>query len=216
MKAVVIGATGASGKELINELIKNDKISLVTALVRSVKLNPNPKLNQIAVDFDRLEDFSNEIKADLAFSCMGTTLKNAGNKDSQWKVDYGYQLKFAEICSKNKVPVFVLISSAGANPKSVFFYSRMKGELEMNIKKLNFQKLLIFNPGLLSRPDTDRNGEKTAEKILSFFNRFGLLKKYKPLKVSLLARSMLYHALNKETGIHHIKGKEITHFNLEN
>ncbi|MCH5689833.1 hypothetical protein LWM68_39765 [Niabella sp. W65] len=66
-----------------------------------------------------------------------------------------------------------------ANPKSLVFYSRMKGQLEQAIRVLNFESLTIFRPGLLSRPGTDRAGEKVSESVLRFFNKLGLLKSWR-------------------------------------
>lgn len=209
MKAVIIGASGASGKELVEELVNSEHITEIIALVRKKKLREHPKLKQIITDFDKLENYSREINGDFAFSCMGTTLKTAGSKEAQYKIDHDYQLEFAKICSQNKVPVFALISAMGANPNSRLFYNKMKGELENEIEKLDFKKLLIFQPGLLSRPDSDRWGEKFAEKTLHLLNQIGLLRNYKPLKVSLLAKSIWRNSLNKPNGKFKIRGKEI-------
>lgn len=212
MKAVVIGATGATGRELIKMLEESDEITKINALVRKRNLEAHPKLNQIEINFEKLEEFANEINGDFAFSCLGTTLKAAGSKAAQFRIDHDYQLKFAEVCSQNKIPLFVLISALGAKPDAMFFYSKMKGKLEEKIEKLSFKKLLIFQPGLLSRPGSKRTGERLAEKILNILNSIGLMKSYKPLNVSILAQSMLFNAFSKENGIHRIRGREIKQF----
>ncbi len=165
MKAVVIGGSGATGKFLVEKLLLTEWITEVTLLLRKKTFPDNPKLNQVIVDFNKLSDWGNLIKGDIAFSCMGTTLKAAGSKEAQWTVDYNYQYHFAEIASQNMIPFFVLLSSQNAKANSSFFYMSIKGKLEQSIKKLSFQRLIIHQPGMLERPNTNRLGEKIALKV---------------------------------------------------
>lgn len=191
MVALVIGATGATGFELVKQLLDCEDFEKVLVFVRKAFPLSHPKLIVHQVDFDKPDEWRMLIMGDIAYSCMGTTLKVAGSKEKQWCVDYSYQLEFAKNCSTNKVPKFVLLSATGANPNSKMFYSRMKGELEEAVMGLSFQGLIIMQPGLLSRPNSDRMGEKLAEKMILGFNTIGLLKKYKPLAVRNLASKML-------------------------
>ena len=108
---------------------------------------------------------------------MGTTLKAAGSKEAQWAIDYEANLEFAKAARENGVNTLVLISASGANSASRLFYQRMKGELEQAIIALNFPHLIIFRPPLLIRPNSDRLGEKIAERIFRVLNRIGMLKK---------------------------------------
>ena len=126
---------------------------------------------------------------------MGTTLKAAGSKEAQWAIDYEANLEFAKAARQNGVNALVLISASGANSASRLFYQRMKGELEQAIIALNFPHLIIFRPPLLIRPNSDRLGEKIAERILHGFNRIGLMKSQRPLAVKKLAQAMLKAAL---------------------
>lgn len=191
MKAVVIGGSGATGKFLVERLLAADWITDVVVLLRRNAFPHNPKLTQIIVDFDCLEDWSSFITGDIAFSCMGTTLKQAGSKKAQWKVDYDYQYTFADIAARNKIPIFVLLSSQNADAGSFFFYMKMKGELEQNIEKLQFSKLIIHQPGMLIRPETERLGEKIGLKVLTFLNNIGLFIRLAPTHVSVIACAML-------------------------
>ena len=96
------------------------------------------------------------------------------------------------MASENKVANYSLVSSTGANAKSLFFYPRIKGLLEDSVKKLNFQKIDIFQPPMLIRqPDLIRSGEKSGIKFLNAFNKVGLLKSQKPIKVEDLASKMI-------------------------
>ncbi len=205
MQAIIIGATGATGKELLERLLKDEHIAHVTALVRRSLNLQHPKLQAEVVDFDQPQQWQALVKGDVAFSCMGTTLKAAGSKEAQYKVDYEYQYAFAEAARQNDIPAFVLISAGMADPKSLVFYSRMKGKLEKAIEALHFKSLVIFRPGLLSRPGTDRKGEKISEGLLNFFNKLGLFKNMAPLKVNKLAELMLRYAQQAPDDTHIIE-----------
>lgn len=206
---VVIGATGATGSALVHQLLDHPKVDKVIALVRHPKLVSHPKLRQVTVDFNHLEDYASEIRGDVAFSCLGTTLKAAGSKEAQWIVDVDFQYRFAQVAGDNSVPVFVLVSSIGANPSSAMFYPRMKGTLEEQIKNLHFQHTIIFRPAPLVRPSTDRIGEKLGVKAMQWINRLGLLKHYRPIKVSTLARSMISAAFHPKERLSYLGVKEI-------
>jgi uncharacterized protein YbjT (DUF2867 family) len=210
MKAIIIGATGATGKELLQLLLQDESITGVVALVRKSLPVQHEKLQVHVINFDRPEQWQGLVAGDMAFSCLGTTLKAAGSKDAQYKVDYGYQLAFAQAARQNEVPRFILISAGMANPKSLVFYSRMKGELEQAIRALNFESLTILRPGLLSRPGTDRAGEKVSESVLRFYNKLGLFKRLAPLPVRKLAMLMLRYGKQKNKGVQLLESKQIS------
>lgn len=209
LKAVVIGATGATGKELVEGLLQSDAYESVTVFVRKNQASSNSKLIIHQVDFDQPESWAHLVVGDVAFSALGTTLKVAGSKDKQWKVDYDYQFHFAKTAKINEIPSFVLVSAIGADAKSSVFYSRMKGALEQAIIKLNFERLLIFQPGLLIRPGTDRQAEASFEKVIRFFNRLGIARKYRPIAVSDLAQKMIAYSLSADVGVKIISSREL-------
>lgn len=205
MKALVIGATGATGKDLVNKLLEDKDFEEVHAFVRKPLHLENEKLKTHIVDFENPENWKSLVKGDVAFSCLGTTLKTAGSKEAQKKVDYDYQYNFAKAAKENKVEDYVLISAYGANPKSKIFYSRMKGELEQSVKDLHFNKITIFQPGMLDRKNTDRTGEVLGGKIIKFANKFGILEQQKPLPTDVLAQAMVNSAKIKSNGYSKIK-----------
>ena len=189
---LVIGATGATGRELVNKLLLDDDFSQVTIFVRTAPTINHKKLKIHEIDFKDLEKYKDLIKGDILFSALGTTKKDAGGKDQQYEIDYTYQYEFAKIAAENEVAIYSLVSSVGANAKSFFFYPKIKGALEEAVKKLDFQKIDIFQPPMLIRqPDLMRDGEKSGIKILNKLNKIGILKSQKPLAVEALAEKIL-------------------------
>lgn len=205
MKALIIGATGATGKDLVHQLLNDKDFEEVDIFVRKSIDVQNDKLKTHIVDFEKPEEWKNLVKGDVAFSCLGTTLKTAGSKEAQRKVDYDYQYEFAKAAKENNVDDYILVSAYGADPKSRIFYSKMKGELEEAVKQLHFTKITIFNPGMLERKDSDRTGEVLGSRIIKFANKIGLLESQKPLPTDILAKAMINSSKIKSNGYSNIK-----------
>ncbi|HOB24804.1 MAG TPA: NAD(P)H-binding protein [Kaistella sp.] len=216
MKALVIGATGATGKDLVNKLLEDKDFQEVHAFVRRPLNIKNEKLKAHVVDFEKPEEWKDLVKGDVAFSCLGTTLKDAGSKDAQRKVDFDYQYQFAKNAKENEVEDYILVSSYGANPNSKIFYSRMKGELEKEVKNLHFNKMTIFQPGMLERKDSDRTGEVLGGKIIKFANKLGIFESQKPLPTDVLAQAMINSSKIKSYGYSKIKLGSIFSFAEKN
>lgn len=200
-KALIIGATGATGKELVNQLLADDEYHEVAIFVRKAPDILHPKLVVHLTDFDHLDKVADHIKGDVLYSALGTTLKQAGSKENQWKIDHDYQLNFAKIAQQNGVATLAIISANEADADSRIFYARLKGSLEQEIVKLGFPKTLIFRPSLLKRPHSDRFAESVGEKVLEFTNRFGILTAHKPLPTKDLAVAMRKAVAQQKTGI---------------
>ena len=200
MKALIIGATGATGKDLLAKLLEDEAFSEIHSFVRKPMSISHPKLHTHVVDFETPEAWADLVRGDVAFSCLGTTLAVAGSKDAQWRVDYDYQYAFAQQCKANGVPTFVLVSAAGAKAQSKLFYNRMKGALEEAVKKLSFPSLLIFQPSVLIRSNSDRAGENLSVKTINFLNKLGILKRYRPMPTKVLAEKMLSAVYNSPNG----------------
>lgn len=201
--ALVIGATGLVGGELVKLLLADERIEQVVVFVRRASGISVPKLIEHLIDFDRPETWSPLVKGAVLFSCMGTTISKAGSKAAQYKIDYTYQYQFASIAAVNGIPTYVLVSAASANPKSSMFYSRIKGELERDVSQLNFSEVYLLQPGLLvgDRKES-RFGEKLAFKVLNALNAIGIFKKYKPIYGRTVAKAMLNAAMNPVKGCH--------------
>ena len=191
MKALVIGATGAVGKDLVGLLLKDDAFEGVTVFVRRPLAIENPKLTVHVIDFDRPEQWKDQLRGDALFSCLGTTIRAAGSQANQWKVDYTYQYEAAKAARENGVETYVLVSSIGANPKSNIFYTRMKGELEVAVKQLGFPACYILQPPSLVRKGSDRFGEKAGVVMLKALNAIGLMRSWTPMPTEEVAAAMV-------------------------
>ena len=202
MKALIIGATGATGKDLVTQLLADDTYSQVHCFVRKPLALTHPKLHAHVVDFETPEAWADLLRGDVAFSCLGTTLAVAGSKEAQWRVDYDYQYNFAKHCRNNGVPTFVLVSAAGAKAQSKLFYNRMKGQLEDAIKALGFASLFIFQPSVLVRKGSDRKGEQFGLKMIVFLNKLGLFKRYRPMPTDILAQRIRKEVATAAKGVH--------------
>ena len=205
MRALVIGATGSTGGFLVEKLLADKDYTLVRIFVRKSTGKQHPKLEEQIIDFSVIENYKHLIIGDVFFSCLGTTLKAAGSKENQKKIDLGIPTLFARLSKENGVSSFVLLSAYGASSKSNVFYSQIKGKLEDTIEALNFQQYIIFKPGLLLRQDSDRFGEKIIGYFLKIFNSAGLFKKFKPLATDELAEKLAIAPKVIPNGIHLIE-----------
>lgn len=211
-KALVIGATGATGQELVKLLLKDSNFGSVSIFVRRKVSLKHDKLRVHEIDFSRLRDYKNLVLGDVLFSALGTTKNEAGSKKNQYLVDYDYQLEFAKMASENRVDDYSLVSSFGANEKSIFFYPKIKGALEQSVKRLKFKKIQIFQPpSLIRQKDLIRSIEKISLMFLKLLNNIGILTSLTPLSVSDLAVKMLTESkLNQSERITIYKPKDLT------
>ena len=209
MKALVLGATGAVGKDLVEQLLKDDTFDRVDIFVRREVTIPSAKLVSHVVDFDHLETWASLLTGDVLFSCLGTTIKAAGSQDAQWKVDYTYQFEAAKAARAGGVQKLVLVSSVGAHPKSKIFYARMKGQLDEDVAKLGFPGCFILRPPSLIRKGSDRFGEKAGVAVLKGLNALGLMRSWKPMPTEEVAAAMIRLAESVSDGLHIFTSQEI-------
>lgn len=191
-EAVVIGATGLVGRELVKLLLGDPRFSTVRVLVRRSTGLKDQKLQEHILDFEKLEDHADAIRGDVLFSAMGTTIRQAGTKEQQRRIDYDYQYNTAAIAARNGVSTYVLISAAGANASAPFFYMRMKGELEQAVAKLPFKHVHILRPGFLDGDRTEhRPGEKIGLALTKLVTQAGPFRSHRPILGHTVARAMI-------------------------
>ena len=211
LHALVVGATGATGKEMVKLLLEDSNFSKVSLFVRSVIDINHEKLTMHKIDFARLSEYNSLVEGDILFSALGTTKKEAGGKNKQFLVDYTYQYEFAKMASENGVSHYSLVSSIGANKNSFFFYPKIKGALESSVKSLKFNKIHIFQPpSLIRQPELMRSAEKYSINFLQRINKLGFLKSLKPLLVKDLAMKIINESLlNQIEGVTIYKSKDL-------
>lgn len=203
--AIIIGASGLTGRALLQQLLQDDYFAKVIVFVRTKLDITHSKLTQHCIDFDSLDQFQELIKGDVLFCCLGTTIKTAGSQKAFKKVDYTYATEFAKIAKQNNVSTFCLQSSLGADSNSTNFYLKVKGETEDFIRELNFVSFTSFRPSMLLGNRTEfRLGEnigKIVMQVLSFVF-IGKLKHYKAIHVNQVASAMIKQSkLNKPGNI---------------
>ncbi len=201
--ALVIGATGLVGSRLVDLLLKDSRFEKIKAFVRKSTGIHNNKLEEHVVDFDDMDAWKKQLTGDVLYSAMGTTLKAAGGKDAQYKVDYTYQYPVAKMAAINGVSTYVLVSAAGSAPDSKIFYSRMKGELERDIKKLPFETIHIMRPGMLGSGRKDiRTGEQLGIGVMKVISMIPGLRSLRPIEGAEVAHAMINATFRRTLGIH--------------
>ena len=199
LTAIVAGATGMVGTQLVRQLIQDERFPVIKLFVRRASGVQHPKVREYIVDFDKPEEWRHLVTGDVLFSAMGTTLKQAGSKEAQFKIDYTYQYNIAEAAANNGAKVYVLISAVMASEKSRIFYSRMKGQLERAVKDLRFDHIHILQPGMLEgERREERKGEKIGISVLRFLNKFGIARKHKPINAAIVAEAMINVSFRRE------------------
>ena len=204
MKAIVIGATGLIGTELVKQLLADAAFESVKVLLRKSTGVKAAQFEEVLVDFDNLALSADELKGDVLFSTLGTTLKTAGSKERQYEIDYSMQFIAAKFARENGVPKLVLLSSAGANAKSSIFYSKMKGELDEAVEKLGFENAAIIRPSMLVGDRKEfRLSEKIFTPIMYALTWIPGLRKYRPIKDRVVAKAMI-NAAKKQQEVYKI------------
>ena len=193
MKAIVIGATGLVGNLILNEILNDDKFSEVRIFVRKATGIVNPKLKEFVNPMKDIESLSSEIKGDVLFNALGTTIKQAGSQKEQQRIDRDLPIMFARIASENGTKLILNISSVGANLKGNF-YLKTKAEMENGTQKFFPGTAYHFRPGFLIGK---RKEFRLAEKIAFGFMKIvdpvlmGSSKKYRGMPVDKLAKAMV-------------------------
>jgi uncharacterized protein YbjT (DUF2867 family) len=192
--ALLFGASGLVGSHLLNQLIGNNNYSKIKLFVRSTIEIDDPKIEIIQTDFNNLTNHKEDIIGDDCFFCIGTTKKNSPDKKEYKRVELDVPKQIAQIAKSNSVNSFVFVSSGYADSKSSGDYLKFKGEVEEELKRLNFLKLGIMRPSFLLG---DRKEKRVGEKIGIFVFKLltplllGPLKKMKPIHSEIVARSMI-------------------------
>ena len=174
MKVALFGSTGLIGKNVLKLLVRLDQVEYVYCPVRHVPepaetgiLEGAAKVDFDVVDFEHVDKLREKFAGlDAAICCLGTTIKQAGSKPAQEKIDVRLPLSLAAVAKKAGVRHFLCVSAQGANTHSPFFYNRLKGMLEEGLTMIGFEALTLVRPSLLLGKHKDKRfGEELMQKI---------------------------------------------------
>lgn len=202
-RACIMGATGLVGGFCLNMLLQSNHYGEVISVVRKPSGISHPKFREIVVNFDNLQNYREDLKANHYFCCLGTTIKKAKSKENFKKVDYEYPLKFAEIAASHEAGAYSVITAMGADSKSLIFYNKVKGELEDKLKKVPIPSINILQPSLLlGERSEQRLGERIGSVIMAgtSFLMKGVLKKYKAIDAVQVAKAMVSISVQEKQG----------------
>lgn len=203
-KAIIAGASGLIGSELLSLLLSDPVYSEVVALVRKELPVQNKKLVQLILDFDQLADHTAAITGDVIFCCLGSTKKKTPDLSLYRKIDHDYPVLLAQLAVKNNVRQYHLVSALGADLHSDNFYLKMKGETEHDIEDTGLKSLHIYQPSLLTGNRKEfRLGEKIGSAVMKIIDPLliGNFKKYRSIPAATVARAMYRQSLNHDEGL---------------
>jgi uncharacterized protein YbjT (DUF2867 family) len=213
MIATIIGSTGLTGSLLVRRLLDDPAIKKVISIARRPPEISNPKLTEVLVrNLAELPALASTLCGDLYFCCLGTTSKAAGSKENFEKVDHDAVVAFAKIAKAHDATSFTFISARGASLNSIFFYNRVKGRTENDVRAVGIHSLIIFRPALLlgSRREF-RLAERIASKTLVPLSRLlpTAIRKRLITPAETLAERMLAEAKAAPAGVHIIEAEHI-------
>ena len=202
--ALLAGATGLIGSQLLPLLLASDRYAKVIVVGRRAVPTIHPKLVQVVTELDQLEAVRLKLIADDVYCCLGTTMAQAGSKEAFYKVDFLYVVQLAALAASNFAAQLLVVSSMGADAESRIYYSRVKGEMEAAVRQTPFRAIHIFRPSLLL-------GERAAPRLGERLGALGLrvlrpllrgpLLQYRPVSGAVVAAAMLRAAEDDGGGV---------------
>lgn len=192
--AIILGATGLTGKLLLNKLVADDRYSSIKLFSRKASGNSSPKIKEFVGDILQLELFKNDFTADEVFCCIGTTTSKTKDRAIYKAIDFGIPFTASKLAKENKIPTFLVISALGSNAKSKIFYNRTKGEMEQAVLDQKISNTYILRPSLiLGDRNKMRFGESLGAVLMKLISVFlnGRAKKYRAIEAGCIAEAMI-------------------------
>lgn len=159
---LLFGATGLVGQETLRQALADARVSRVVAPTRRAMPVQHSKLENPIVDFEALPEQATWWGCEAAICALGTTLRRAGSRAAFFRVDHDYVVKSATLARRHGVKSFALVTAVGANPRSPFFYPRVKGEVERAVEALGFASLTLVRPNFIGGERTERRTTERA------------------------------------------------------
>jgi uncharacterized protein YbjT (DUF2867 family) len=208
--ALVIGASGLVGKQVVQQLSESNQYAKVKVLLRSKMVLEHPKIEQIIIDFNKISALT--LTADDIFCCLGTTMANAGSKEAFYKVDFTFPLEIAKRMLQNGAETFAIVTAMGASASSFVYYNKVKGQIEDTLKSLDYQRLVIVRPSMLLGERQEKRLGETIGKVLMKSIDFLTPKKYKAVYDKQVAAAMIHAVLTETKKLQIIESDKLQDF----
>lgn len=203
-KAIVFGGSGLVGQQLLTQLSADRYFSSIYAVSRSTHDIP-PGVTLVQVDFDRMEQWSIDWTDAILYIALGTTMAKAGSRAAFHYVDYELVVGVAQLAAKAGASQVHVVSAVGANNRSLFFYSKVKGQMEQAIETLTIPTAYVYQPSVL---DGNRQEKRKAEKFILSVMKWlrplfsGPLMAYRPIHAAAVAAVMIQQSKQAVPGFH--------------
>jgi uncharacterized protein YbjT (DUF2867 family) len=204
MTVTVFGATGLVGSTLIEKLVSDNRVEKIKAVVRKKGIFSHHKVEEVEIDYNNLSNYSEKVKSDIFYSCLGTTIKKAGSQKAQQIIDRDYPIVVSALAKQLGVKKVICVSSVGANAASSNFYLRTKGEMEEGVKRQMLDNALFVRPSMIEgNRKPFRLGEVLILPIMKVANLFliGALSKYKSISASHIADAIIHATFNATNNV---------------
>jgi uncharacterized protein YbjT (DUF2867 family) len=207
LTALLAGASGLVGGEILRRLLEEEAYATVVLVTRRDlgNLAKHRKVRQVVCEFARLEQHADELKADHVFCALGTTIRKAGSQAKFREVDFEYPQRLATLTRRQGATHFSLVSALGADRRSAFFYSRVKGELEEAARAMDWPSLCIVRPSVIAG---DRAESRPFERLAGHALRFAP-RTWRPVHARAIAATMVSTALRSPPGTTVIESRDI-------
>ena len=209
--AIILGASGLTGQELLRKLIIDERYQTIKLFSRKKTENTSSKVIEIVGNLLTLENFKEDFNADEVFVCIGTTAKKTPDKIMYKNIDFGIPASASKLAKENHIPTFIVVSAMGANAKSSVFYNKTKGEMGQAVLSEKIKHTYILRPSIIGG---NRNENRPMEKIgIAIFKLLqplmvGKLKKYRIIEAENISKAMIYLA-NEKPGLQIIESDKI-------
>ena len=209
MHLLLLGATGLVGSHVLTQALADREVTRLTAPVRRA-LPAHERVDAPIVDFERIADWPGQLfPADAVICCLGSTMKQAGSRERFHRIDHDYVIEIACRAREAGTPAFVLNSAVGADPRSAFFYNRVKGETERDVAALGFASTVMVRPGLLGGERTESRPLERAGMALLGAIALVLPRGWRINPAENVARAMLSAAKSQPPGVTIIPARDL-------
>jgi uncharacterized protein YbjT (DUF2867 family) len=210
--AVIFGASGLIGNCCLRRLLVHQAYDKIISIGRGPIKATHPKLIHYEVDMTQSENYRHLMRGDDLFICLGTTMKKAGSKEAFYEIDHNLIFNIAKTGSLQGMNQLMLVSSIGADSRSLVFYLKVKGELEDDVRRLPYWSVHIMRPSvLLGSRDEKRPAEKIVGQLSKGLQYFSgsIIGDLAPVEADDVAKAMVQTAQGLKPGTHIHHGSEI-------